>query len=94
MTISPLWPSCGSQSGFISRCPACVVLYVPRYDDIVEVCRRADEFGQGGFEPLEADSRPPELIQLGESDPPEHTKVRPYSGRGAVPAADAGPTSR
>ena len=52
------------------------VYYVPRYDDIVEVCRRADEFGQGGFEPLEADSRPPELIQLGESDPPEHTKVR------------------
>ena len=52
------------------------VYYVPRYDDIVEVCRRPEEFGQGGFEPLEADSRPPELIQLGESDPPEHTKVR------------------
>ena len=52
------------------------VFYVSRYDDIVAVCRDHDTFGQGGFQPLDEDDRTPDQIQLGESNPPDHTVVR------------------
>src|SRR5688572_13732808 len=52
------------------------VFYVSRYDDIVDITRNHRVFGQGGFRPLEEDTRHPDQKELGETDPPFHTVVR------------------
>ena len=50
--------------------------YVTRYDDIVEISRDAKRFPQAPFSPLADDPRTPDELQLGESNPPGHTKIR------------------
>jgi len=62
------------------------VFYVSRYDDVVAVCRDHDTFRQGGFRPLDEDTRSPDQIQLGESDPPVHTRVRKILAGALSPA--------
>jgi cytochrome P450 len=52
------------------------VYYVTRYDDVAEISRDAKRFPQAPFRPLEEDTRSPDELQLGESNPPGHTKVR------------------
>lgn len=52
------------------------VFYVARHDDIVEVCRHPDAFGQGRFRPAAEDTRTEDQLNLGETDPPMHTRVR------------------
>jgi cytochrome P450 len=52
------------------------VFYVTRYDDIVEISRDAKRFPQAPFSPLAEDTRTPDELQLGESNPPGHTKIR------------------
>ncbi len=52
------------------------VFYVTRYDDVVEISRDAKRFPQAPFRPLEEDTRTPDELQLGESNPPGHTKMR------------------
>jgi cytochrome P450 len=52
------------------------VYYVTRYDDIVEISRDAKRFPQAPFSPLAEDTRTPDELQLGESNPPGHTKIR------------------
>jgi cytochrome P450 len=50
--------------------------YLTRHREIVEVCRKPDVFQQGRFIPLEEDTRAPDELNLGETNPPEHTRVR------------------
>jgi cytochrome P450 len=52
------------------------VFYVTRYDDVVEISRDAKRFPQAPFSPLAEDTRTPDELQLGESNPPGHTKIR------------------
>jgi cytochrome P450 len=52
------------------------VFYVTRYEDIVEISRDAKRFPQAPFSPLAEDTRTPDELQLGESNPPGHTKIR------------------
>ena len=52
------------------------VYYVTRYDDVAEISRDAKRFPQAPFRPLEEDTRSADELQLGESNPPGHTKVR------------------
>ena len=52
------------------------VFYVTRYDDVAEISRDAKRFPQAPFRPLEEDTRTPDELQLGESNPPGHTKMR------------------
>jgi cytochrome P450 len=52
------------------------VYYVTRHDDVAEISRDAKRFPQAPFRPLEEDTRSPDELQLGESNPPGHTKVR------------------
>ncbi len=52
------------------------VFYVTRYADIVEISRDAKRFPQAPFSPLEEDTRTPAQLQLRESNPPGHTKIR------------------
>jgi cytochrome P450 len=52
------------------------VFYVTRFDDIVDISRDPKRFPQAPFRPLEDDPRTPDELQLGESNPPGHTKVR------------------
>lgn len=52
------------------------VYYLARHADIIEVCRAPDTFRQGRFLPLELDTRTPDQLNLGETDPPQHTGVR------------------
>ncbi|MCU1376634.1 MAG: hypothetical protein JWO68_3920 [Actinomycetia bacterium] len=63
-----------------SECPVAEVMpgifYVARHEDILDVCRDPGTFRQGRFLPLEDDHRTPEQLNLGETDPPEHTRVR------------------
>lgn len=62
------------------ECPVAEVMpgifYVARHDDILEVCRDPATFRQGRFRPLEDDPRTIDQLNLGETDPPEHTRVR------------------
>ena len=44
--------------------------------DVAEISRDAKRFPQAPFRPLEEDTRSPDELQLGESNPPGHTKVR------------------
>lgn len=50
--------------------------YLSRYDDIVEVCRHPETFCQARFRPAEEDPRTEDELNLGETDPPVHTRVR------------------
>jgi cytochrome P450 len=52
------------------------VFYVTRHGDIVQISRDSKRFPQAPFRPLEEDTRSPDELQLGESNPPGHTKVR------------------
>ena len=52
------------------------LFYVTRYADIVEISRDAKRFPQAPFSPLADDPRTPDELQLGESNPPGHTKIR------------------
>jgi cytochrome P450 len=52
------------------------VFYLARHADIIEVCRAPDTFRQGRFLPLDLDTRTPDQLNLGETDPPQHTGVR------------------
>ena len=52
------------------------VFYVTHHDDVAEISRDAKRFPQAPFRPLEEDTRTPDELQLGESNPPGHTKVR------------------
>jgi cytochrome P450 len=52
------------------------VFYVSRHDDIIEVCRDPETFRQGRFRPLDTDTRTDDELNLGETDPPIHTRVR------------------
>lgn len=50
--------------------------YVTRHEDVVKVSRDPVAFPQATFSPLGEDSRSPDELQLGESNPPWHTKIR------------------
>jgi cytochrome P450 len=52
------------------------VFYLARHDDVVAASRDTQTFKQAPFRPLEEDRRAPEEMQLGESNPPGHTKMR------------------
>ena len=52
------------------------VFYLARHDDIIEVCRDPDTFRQGRFRPMDTDTRSDDELNLGETDPPIHTRVR------------------
>jgi cytochrome P450 len=50
--------------------------YLTRHEDCVAVSRDPVTFPQAPFSPLADDARSPEELQLGESNPPGHTKIR------------------
>src|SRR5271165_6129765 len=52
------------------------VFYLARHADIIDVCRAPETFRQGRFLPLELDTRTDDQLNLGETDPPQHTGVR------------------
>ncbi len=52
------------------------VFYLARHEDIIDVCRAPGTFRQGRFLPLDQDTRTPDQLNLGETDPPDHTRVR------------------
>ncbi|HEX7094579.1 MAG TPA: cytochrome P450 [Acidimicrobiales bacterium] len=62
------------------ECPVAEIapgmFYLARHADIVDVCRRPQVFQQGRFIPIEQDTRTPDQLNLGETNPPEHTRVR------------------
>jgi len=67
-------------AGLRHECPVAEVVpgvfYLARHEDIIEVCRAPGTFKQGRFLPLDQDTRTPDQLNLGETDPPEHTRVR------------------
>jgi cytochrome P450 len=52
------------------------VFYLARHDDVVATSRDTTTFKQAPFRALEEDTRAPEEMQLGESNPPGHTQMR------------------
>ncbi len=64
----------------LRRCPVTEVMpgvfYVSRHEDILAVSTDTATFPQAPFSPLEEDTRTPDQLQLGESNPPLHTKIR------------------
>jgi cytochrome P450 len=50
--------------------------YVAKYKDVMDVCRAPQTFHQGRHIPREFDTRTDEQLNLGETDPPQHTRVR------------------
>ncbi|HEV8297073.1 MAG TPA: cytochrome P450 [Acidimicrobiales bacterium] len=50
--------------------------YLPRHQDIIDVCRQPELFEQGRFIPLEEDTRSDDELNLGETNPPQHTRIR------------------
>jgi cytochrome P450 len=70
-------------------CPVSEVLpgvyYVARHDDIVAVSRDTAHFPQAPFSPLADDARTPDQLQLGESNPPIHAKMRKLIGSVLTP---------
>ena len=52
------------------------VFYVSRHADILAVSTDTATFPQAPFSPLEEDTRTPDQLQLGESNPPLHTQIR------------------
>jgi len=63
-----------------ATCPVAEVMpgtfYVAGHDEIVQISRDPATFGQGTFTPLDQDSRHPDEMNLGETNPPFHTVVR------------------
>jgi cytochrome P450 len=59
----------------ISEC-APGLLYVARYQDILEVCRKPEIYRQGRHIPAHQDTRSKDELNLGETDPPEHSQIR------------------
>jgi cytochrome P450 len=47
-----------------------------RHQDVMEVCRTPELFGQGRHIPPHLDTRTRDQLNLGETDPPEHMRVR------------------
>lgn len=52
------------------------VFYLAKHEDIIDVCRQPDVFQQGRFIPLDEDTRTDDQLNLGETNPPQHTSVR------------------
>ncbi len=52
------------------------VFYLAKHQDIVDVCRNPSMFEQGRFIPLDIDTRTDDQLNLGETNPPQHTRVR------------------
>jgi cytochrome P450 len=52
------------------------LFYVARYQDVMDVCRAPQTFHQGRHIPRAFDTRTDEQLNLGETDPPQHTRVR------------------
>ncbi len=52
------------------------VFYLAKHEDIIDVCRQPDVFEQGRFIPLAEDTRSDDQLNLGETNPPQHTAVR------------------
>jgi cytochrome P450 len=52
------------------------VFYLTRHEDVIAVSRDAETFQQTPFRPLAEDDRPADMRQLGESNPPNHAKIR------------------
>jgi cytochrome P450 len=52
------------------------LFYITRHADLTEISRDAKRFPQAPFRPLDEDTRTPDQLQLGESNPPGHTRVR------------------
>ena len=50
--------------------------YLTRHREIVDVCKLPDVFQQGRFIPLEEDTRSADELNLGETNPPDHTRIR------------------
>lgn len=52
------------------------VFYLARHNDIIDVCRAPSTYEQGRFIPLDIDTRSDDELNLGETNPPQHTRVR------------------
>jgi cytochrome P450 len=65
------------------------IFYVARHEDILEVCRHPEVYRQGRFRPADEDTRTPDQLNLGETDPPLHTR-----GRKALASALSPPAVR
>jgi len=52
------------------------LFYVARYKDVMDICRAPETYRQGRHIPREFDTRTEDQLNLGETDPPEHTRVR------------------
>jgi hypothetical protein len=50
--------------------------YLARYQDVMDVCRAPQVFRQGRHIPRHLDTRSEDQLNLGETDPPEHVRVR------------------
>lgn len=50
--------------------------YLARHQDVLDVCRAPQVFRQGRHIPRHLDTRSEDQLNLGETDPPEHTRVR------------------
>lgn len=50
--------------------------YLARHQDVMDVCRTPEVFGQGRHIPPHMDTRTQDQLNLGETDPPEHMRVR------------------
>jgi cytochrome P450 len=52
------------------------LFYLARYQDVMDVCRAPQVFRQGRHIPRHLDTRSEDQLNLGETDPPEHVRVR------------------
>jgi len=52
------------------------LFYLARYQDVMDVCRAPQTFRQGRHIPRHLDTRSADQLNLGETDPPEHVRVR------------------
>jgi cytochrome P450 len=50
--------------------------YLARYQDVMDVCRAPQVFRQGRHIPRHLDTRTEDQLNLGETDPPDHGRVR------------------
>jgi cytochrome P450 len=50
--------------------------YLARHQDVMDVCRAPQVFRQGRHIPRHLDTRSEDQLNLGETDPPEHVRVR------------------
>ena len=52
------------------------LFYLARHQDVMDVCRAPEVFRQGRHIPRHQDTRTEDQLNLGETDPPEHMRVR------------------